>query len=168
MTITLDKTHADTRLLFTVCAALGKDKNRPVMAYLLIEDNHAVATDGHRLHIAPLTRAYPDGLYQVVKSTKSAFVAIPSGDLTPTDFPSYKRGIPEKTACEAEVALVGEINHALACCIRALPENRCVSIDYFRSALELFPSGCTLVANDFALRMDDGNGALAVIGLIRK
>ena len=168
MTITLDKTHADTRLLFTACAALGKDKNPPVITYLLIEDNHAVATDFHRLHIAPLTRAYPDGLYQVVKSTKSAFVALPSGDLTPTDFPSYKRGIPEKTACGAEVALVGDVNRDLAACIRVLPEDRYVNIDFFRSALELFPRGGTLVANDFALRMESDNGAMAVIALIHK
>jgi hypothetical protein len=168
MTITLDKNHPDLPALRAVCAALGKDATRSALTHLLIEDNCAVATDSHRVHTAPLTRAYPDGVYQVIKSTKSAFVALPSGDLTPSDFPSYKRVIPEKTACGAEVALVGEINHDLACCIRALPENRCVNIDYFRSALELFPSGCTLVANDSALRMDDGNGALAVIGLICK
>lgn len=168
MTITLDKNHPDLPTLRAVCVALSKDNDRPIIAHLLVEDNTAVATDSHRMHIAPLTRAYPDGLYQVVKSTKSAFVAIPSGDLTPTDFPSYKRGIPEKTACGAEVALVGEINLDLAACIRALPEDRCVNIDYFRSALELFPSGCTLVANDFALRMESDNGAMAVIALIRK
>lgn len=168
MTITLDKTHPDLPALRAVCAALGKDKNRPVIAYLLIEDNHAVATDGHRLHIAKLCDTIPDGVYQVVKSTKSAFVALPSGDLTPTDFPSYKRAVPEKTACGAEVMLVGDVHHDLAACIRALPENRYVSIDYFRSALELFPSGCTLAANDSALCMDDGNGTLAVIALMCK
>lgn len=168
MTITLDKNHSDLPALRAVCAALSKDATRPALTHLLIEDNCAVATDSHRVHIAKLCDTIPDGVYQVVKSTKSAFVALPSGDLTPSDFPSYKRVIPEKTACEAEVILVGDVHHDLAACIRALPEDRCVNIDFFRSALELFPSGCTLAANDSALRMDDGNGALAVIALIHK
>jgi len=168
MTITLDKTHADTRLLFTVCAALSKDNYRPIIAHLLIQDNTAVATDAHRVHIVKLCDTIPDGVYQVVKSTKSAFVAIPAADLTVADFPSYKRFIPEKTACGAEVTLIGDVHHNLAACIRALPEDRCVNIDYFRSALELFPQGCTLITNDSVLCMDDGNGTLAVIALIRK
>lgn len=168
MTITLDKNHPDLPALRAVCAALSKDATRPALTHLLIEDNTAIATDGHRVHLAKLADVFQDGLYRVIKSTKSAFVALPSGDLTPSDFPAYKRVIPEKTACGAEVMLVGDVNLDLAACIRALPEDRCVDIDFFRSALELFPSGCTLAANDSALRMDDGNGALAVIALIRK
>lgn len=168
MTITLDKNHPDIQALRAVCAALSKDKNRPVIAYLLIEDNLAVATDGHRVHVAKLADVFPDGVYQVVKSTKSAFVAIPSGDLTVNDFPSYKCAVPEKTACGVEVILVGDVHHDLAACIRVLPEDRYVSIDFFRSALELFPRGGTLVANDFALRMESDNGAMAVIALIHK
>jgi len=168
MIITLDKNHPDIQALRAVCAALSKDATRPALTHLLIEDNTAVATDSHRVHVAKLCDTIPDGVYQVVKSTKTSFVAIPSTDLTPSDFPSYKRVIPEKTACGAEVMLVGDVNLDLAACIRALPENQCVNIDFFRIALELFPSGCTLAANDSALRMDDGNGALAVIALIRK
>jgi len=168
MTITLDKNHPDLPALRTVCSALSKDKTRTTLTHLLIQRNTAVATDSHRVHVAKLCDTIPDGVYQVIKSTKSAFVALPSGDLTPSDFPAYKCTIPEKTACGAEVILVGDVHHDLAACIRALPEDRCVNIDFFRSALELFPSGCTLAANDSALRMDDGNGALAVIALIRK
>ena len=166
MTITLDKNHSDLPALRAVCAALGKDATRPALTHLLIGDNCAVAIDGHRMHIAKLCDTIPDGLYQVVKSTKTSFVAIPSTDLTVNDFPSYKRAIPEKTACGAEVILVGDVHHDLAACIRALPEDRCVNIDYFCDALALFPDGCTVAPGTVSLRMEDTGGRLAVIVLL--
>ena len=166
-TITLPKGHADIAAFRAVCSALSKDKSLFAMTHLLIQDNTAVATDVHRIHTAQLTDTYADGLYQVIKSTNTAFVAVPAEDLDASDFPDYKRVIPNTDKCGQEVTLGTDVHISLAKCIRVLPKNRCVNIDYFCDALALFIDGCTAAADNFALRMGDTGGRLAVIALMR-
>ena len=165
-TITLPKGHADLAAFRTVCSALSKDETRPTLTHLLLQDNTSVATDRHRIHTARLTDTYADGLYQVVKRTKTAFVAVPAEDLDASDFPDYKCVIPDTNKCGQEVTLGTDVHKSLAKCIRALPEDRCVNIDYFCDALALFPEGCTAASDTFSLRMEDSLGRLAVIALM--
>jgi hypothetical protein len=66
--ININRSHPDLAKLNFVIKAMGKDNHRKAFNYLHVRDSMAIATDGHRMHWAGLSRELPDGVYEVTKS----------------------------------------------------------------------------------------------------
>jgi len=75
-----------------VISAMSKNKSdvRIFKIHILIKDGEMIATDGARLHVSDLPISCDEGLYLVIKSTKS-HVIIQKTDLdVNTEYPDYK------------------------------------------------------------------------------
>ena len=55
----------EKRLIRWVLSARGKDKARPAMTYVQVEDGYIVATDGWSLHRAHMPVDMPGGIYNM-------------------------------------------------------------------------------------------------------
>lgn len=98
-TITIEnkKYNNDTyKKIQWVAKATSKDKIRPFMQNVLIDGGYAVATDGHRLHMAEISDDMPDGLYKIIVSN-AKMIIMEQTDFEKKDFPQYERAFPTHT-----------------------------------------------------------------------
>jgi hypothetical protein len=83
---TIDKHHSDLDKLRWISRAICKDKKRTHLNVICVVDGKAIATDEHRLHMAPVS--IPDGCYSVVKNTKTLMILVPVNEM---EFPDVDR-----------------------------------------------------------------------------
>lgn len=77
----------DCSLIKWVLKAIAKDHIHRQLERLLIENHEAIATDGHRIHVAKLSKNYPPGLYNPLKVNQNKIYLVQ--ELTEAEFPDW-------------------------------------------------------------------------------
>jgi DNA polymerase III sliding clamp (beta) subunit (PCNA family) len=92
--IRLSKQHPNHAGLYWVNKARTDNTDtRYALKYIKVDNDQAIATDGHRMHIYKLDTVIPDGHYEVVTCNKKEITLLRTDD--EITFPDYKRVIPE-------------------------------------------------------------------------
>ncbi|MNC36452.1 DNA polymerase III subunit beta [compost metagenome] len=149
-----------------VAKAAAKKDIRKYLNYVYVNEGVMVATDGHRLHLAPSDLA--PGLYDP-KSMVKMFGLDYEASGHPGKFPDYRRIIPSADVESVQLASV-EIKERLKlftpCTVSLGGKSAAINLDYWEDAL----MRCTHVAIREAqqsLRLEGPGGVLAVVMPIR-
>jgi hypothetical protein len=137
--IRLTKDNKNFPAVAFVTLAISLKHNLSTFRLLYIaDDHHAVGTDGHRLHQAPLIdqEQITPGLYEIIKCTKSEIILAKA--TTDAQYPDYKRLFPkgrQKHAVPMLLASTHFIDFAVAAVLRALPAPQALHLPYLTDAL---------------------------------
>jgi len=134
----IDKLSGDFENVLWVADAVSKDETRRALWNVLItKEQKAVATDGHRLHIADLKfgpeDGYEAGQYEIIKRTKKEIVLQRIDDALADNYPPYEQVSP-KIPKGMKSTAANERDDAVAIVVRGM-ETGFISCEYTSDAL---------------------------------
>jgi hypothetical protein len=101
--IEFGKNHPDIDKVLYAKQFVSTDKTRPALNNLFVQkvenDTFMVGCDGRKLAKVKLNCEVPEGLYSIVKATKSCVILVENGD--DLLYPKYEQVIPDKTYCKS-------------------------------------------------------------------
>jgi len=134
--IIFDAKNKDLTAALLVAAAVSPDKSKYNLNVLYIKGNTMYASDGSRLHFAPLTGDYPDGAYDIIKKAKKELILNPAAETTLGMMPDFARTILKDQDAPIKLGHGEYIDYGIT--VRAMAEDRYLNYDFFLAAQAKF------------------------------
>jgi hypothetical protein len=130
--IIFDAKNKDLATALLVAEAVSPDKSKYNLNVLYIKGNTMYASDGSRLHFAPLTGDYPDGAYDIIKKAKKELILNPAAETTLGMMPDFARTIPKDQDAPIKLGHGKYIDYGIT--VKAMAEDRYLNYDFFLAA----------------------------------
>jgi hypothetical protein len=144
MEITRKEKNYEVLYWVTMARLVDKEDSRVNIKSLLIENDLAICTDGHRMHVGRLTEAISPGTYNIVKRTLETIILEPSR----VEFPEWQIVLPPPDRKSKRTILVrrpdgepGTVDKTYTDVIRAIPDDRTIRFLYFSEMVGTGHSG---------------------------